>query len=754
MQISIIFRIQLAPPPTLPVIQTSIPILDTLAKRKFPAVPTSSFNKKTKNSCNQSITSSQRVSSSDRQSIPQKSPSKNRVGPTFTPQFLNTTNSCFANASVFLLGNIPEAREHILSVTNQSNRLKPLNCAFSANNADIINIGNVIPLVHPSLGHNEQEDVAVFMPMLTHLLKFDQTNIFPQHSVTKYKCRTCAHESESVDPVSPLNIVNINKQNPNLINGYKKSMFHELEKNCTICGTCTLHTKNEVTQSSYLMIQTATIQPNKEVDRDAHVPGIGHLSLQGFITREGRNDDSGHFYYNHLTSEGSVILDDQKPKKIVADDQTTQQNICGGYIYLYKVTNNTIEVSNPATSIPSSPPHSQIPLAHPTLQVHTTPLTQPPFQINTPISTTVPTPTDQFQHIREVFNSSTAHIPEYTVLKKLNLNEIRSLLPGQGRAPKKNKSKKELINELLRHKLKEEFSTFSDFQAAPSEIGIPDATNIMGILNAKRPGEKDNVILIERINQLRQIDPQHRVPLLVGSRTTEDNGTLLTPFDAGLEQHVPIDHVREFIPLIQPGYQSYKEPEICVNPVPSKNLQLSPSELLPESLPINPLQLSLSPTSSILEAINSSIANIPDLKVLMQLQNNEIRMLLPGDGPKRNKSKTDLINDLLRLKLKELLGNFSDFQAAASQIGNQHATNIMDLLFAKLPRIKDNVILIKRINQLRQMCPQHRVRFLVGPITTDENQTLLTPSIAGLEEHVVTNHAREFIPLIQPQYEP
>ena len=44
MQISIIFRIQLAPPPTLPVIQTSIPILDTLAKRKFPAVPASSLS--------------------------------------------------------------------------------------------------------------------------------------------------------------------------------------------------------------------------------------------------------------------------------------------------------------------------------------------------------------------------------------------------------------------------------------------------------------------------------------------------------------------------------------------------------------------------------------------------------------------------------------------------------------------------------------------------------------------------------------
>ena len=457
-----------------------------------------------------------------------------------------------------------------------------LNRAFSAKNGDSIDIGNVIPLVHPSLGPNEQEDVADFMPMLTDKLKFDQTNIFPQHSVTKYKCGTCAHESQLVDRVSPLTIVNINKKNPNLINQYNKSILNELDKNCPICRTSTLHTKNEVTQSSYVMIRTATIKLNKEVDMDAHVPGIGQLSLQGFITRHGLTDDSGHFFYNHLTSGGSVILDDQKPNKIVEDHQTTQQNIRDGYIYLYKVTNNTIGVSNPATSIPSSPPHIQIPLAHPTVQVHTTPITQPPFRINTPISTTQPRPTvintipskkeyikdggplaflksksnirdtfdpsrsrrnaqtpsgdssvrqqcisqvpvhayhnpnvnkellkdggdaqpnHEFQHIREAFNSSSAHIPEFTVLMKLNINEIRLLLPGRG--PKKNKTKKALINELLRHKLKEGFSTFSDFQAAPSEIGILDATNITGLLNAKRPREKDNVILIERINQLR-----------------------------------------------------------------------------------------------------------------------------------------------------------------------------------------------------------------------------------------------------------
>ena len=277
-----------------------------------------------------------------------------------------------------------------------------------------------------------------------------------------------------------------------------------------------------------------------------------------------------------------------------------------------------------------------------------------------------------------------------------------------------------MINELLRQKLKEGFNTFSDFQAAASEIGFPHATNMTCLLNAKRPCVKDNVNLIQWINKLCQVDPQHRVPLLVGSRTTGEIKTLLTPFDAGLEEHVVIDHVREFIPLIQHEYEPCKEPEICFNPAPSDDFQLSPSKVLPEPLPINPVQLSLSPPSSIREAINSSSANIPELKVLMQLQMNEIRMLLPGGRPKRHKTKIALINELLRVKLKEVLGTISDFQAAASEIGNPHATNIMFLLFAKRPRIKDNVILSERINQLCQIDPQHRVTLLVGPRATDD----------------------------------
>ena len=70
-----------------------------------------------------------------------------------------------------------------------------------------------------------------------------------------------------------------------------------------------------MTKSSYVLIRTGTIVSNKEVDMHAHVPGIGQLSLQGFITRLGNTDDAGHFFYNHLTSGGSVILDDLKPNK-------------------------------------------------------------------------------------------------------------------------------------------------------------------------------------------------------------------------------------------------------------------------------------------------------------------------------------------------------------------------------------------------------------------------------------------------------
>ena len=162
----------------------------------------------------------------------------------------------------------------------------------------------------------------------------------------------------------------------------------------------------------------------------------------------------------------------------------------------------------------------QIPLAHPTVHVHTTAITQPPFQINTPISTTQPMPTvintipskkeyikdggplafqksksnirdtfnpsrsrrnaqtpsgdssvryqcisevpvhayhnpnvnkellkdsgdpqpnHEFPHIHEAFNSSSAHIPEFKVLMKLQINEIRMLLPGGG--PKKTTQK-------------------------------------------------------------------------------------------------------------------------------------------------------------------------------------------------------------------------------------------------------------------------------------------------------------------------
>ena len=106
-------------------------------------------------------------------------------------------------------------------------------------------------------------------------------------------------------------------------------------------------------------------------------------------------------------------------------------------------------------------------------------------------------------------------------------------------------------------------------------------------------------------------------------------------------------------------------------------------------------------------------------------------MLLPGGGPKSHNTKRSLILELLRLKLREVMGTFSDFQAAASEIGIPHATNMTFLLNATHPGLKDNVdtILIQRINQLRQLDPQHSVPLLVGPRTTDEN------AVCSCQEH-------------------
>ena len=104
-------------------------------------------------------------------------------------------------------------------------------------------------------------------------------------------------------------------------------------------------------------------------------------------------------------------------------------------------------------------------------------------------------------------------------------------------------------------------------------------------------------------------------------------------------------------------------------------------------------------------------------------------MLLPGGRPKNHNTKRSLILELLRNKLREVMGSFSDFQAAAKEIGIPHATNMTFLLYATHPGLKDNVdtILIQRINQLRKLDPQHSIILLVGPRTTDENGTLLTP---------------------------
>ena len=172
-----------------------------------------------------------------------------------------------------------------------------------------------------------------------------------------------------------------------------------------------------------------------------------------------------------------------------------------------------------------------------------------------------------------------------------------------------------------------------------------------------------------------------------------------------------------------------EEPEIRFNQAPSNDYQLSPSELLPEPLSVNPVRLPLPPPCPILEALKSSSAPIPEFKVLKGLTIKEIRELLPGHGPTSHNTKKSLIVELLSLKLREVMGKFTNFQAAAAEIGIPHATNMTILLSATNPGVQGDVdtILIKRINQLRQLDSEHGVPLLVGATTTDENGTLLTP---------------------------
>ena len=147
---------------------------------------------------------------------------------------------------------------------------------------------------------------------------------------------------------------------------------------------------------------------------------------------------------------------------------------------------------------------------------------------------------------------------------------------------------------------------FTNFQAAAAEIGIPHATNMTILLSATNPGVQGDVdtILIQRINQLRQLDSEHGVPLLVGATTTDENGTLLTPFDEILQRN----------DLLMPSYQDLLDlpTEELLAALPADNPAASQGNhhLLPKILMkvVNHL-VSILPLQAIVTAFNLSPDN-------------------------------------------------------------------------------------------------------------------------------------------------
>ena len=144
---------------------------------------------------------------------------------------------------------------------------------------------------------------------------------------------------------------------------------------------------------------------------------------------------------------------------------------------------------------------------------------------------------------------------------------------------------------------------FTNFQAAAAEIGISHATNMTILLSATNPGVQGDVdtILIKRINQLRQLDSDHGVPLLVGATTTDENGTLLTPFGEILQRN----------DLLMPSYQELLDlpTEELLAALPADNPAASQDNhhLLPKILMkvVNHL-VSILPLQAIVTAFNLS----------------------------------------------------------------------------------------------------------------------------------------------------
>jgi len=131
-----------------------------------------------------------------------------------------------------------------------------------------------------------------------------------------------------------------------------------------------------------------------------------------------------------------------------------------------------------------------------------------------------------------------------------------------------------------------------------------------------------------------------------------------------------------------------------------------PVAYIPLPMEVDPLPMPRNPTppnnyTPVMRAI-SSMANVPEFRILKQLTIAQIRMLLPGTGPATHVTKRVLIVQLLQCKLQEVADTFPNFRATMAKINLPGVTNMAQLKAATAvgPNSDIDAILISKINLL------------------------------------------------------
>ena len=147
---------------------------------------------------------------------------------------------------------------------------------------------------------------------------------------------------------------------------------------------------------------------------------------------------------------------------------------------------------------------------------------------------------------------------------------------------------------------------------------------------------------------------------------------------------------------------------------------------------VDPVPMPPNPTpppnnyTPVMKAI-SSMANVPEFRILKQLIIAQIRMLLPGTGSATHVTKRVLIVQLLQCKLQKVADTFPNFRATMAKTNLPGVTNMAQLKAATA--VGHSAILISKINLLRQIDPNESVPLPVNVLTTNGDGTLLLPFV-------------------------